>query len=151
MFQLVEDFRISSKSDEQSTPEPFKVKAGEALTMTIRFSRPTCEAFQVSLQRIDKSHTVAADSSLGGQDVCKENVVSPSRERQCSESDICTFADSLPRGFWCPPRLKHRNEALIEIANNRYLASLRDSDWLRFYMEAMDGLPIRGQRVFDLR
>jgi len=34
---------------------------------------------------------------------------------------------------------------------NRYLASLRDSDWLRFYMEAMDGLPIRGQRVLDLR
>merc|ERR1711920_125639 len=50
-MQLVEDFDVASKSDRRATPAPFIVKAGEDLTLTVRFSVPCRQTFQFTLQR----------------------------------------------------------------------------------------------------
>lgn len=50
-LQLVEDFGVAQKSSRNSPPGPFKVKAGEPLLLTARFSNPCRQTFQFTLQR----------------------------------------------------------------------------------------------------
>jgi protein arginine N-methyltransferase 7 len=50
-LQLVEDFDAAQKSDRNTAPAPFLVKAGEPLLLTVRFSNPCRQTFQFTLQR----------------------------------------------------------------------------------------------------
>jgi len=64
------------------------------------------------------------------------------------ESGPC-YEDSLVRGFWCPPRLRGRNESLIEAVNDWHYAMLNDTHRNEFYLDAMGGR-VQGKRVVDI-
>merc|ERR1712072_249879 len=65
-LQLVEDFGPAQKSNRNSPPEPFEVKAGEPLLLTVRFSNPCRQTFQFTLQReIPRSATASAKLPAG--------------------------------------------------------------------------------------
>mmetsp|Transcript_41537 Transcript_41537/g.115515 ORF Transcript_41537/g.115515 Transcript_41537/m.115515 type:complete len:425 (-) Transcript_41537:69-1343(-) len=59
------------------------------------------------------------------------------------------YEDSLVRGFWCPPRLRGRNESLIEAVNDWHYAMLNDTHRNEFYWDAMEG-QVQGKRVVDI-
>jgi len=59
------------------------------------------------------------------------------------------YEESQARGFWCPPRLRGRNESLIEAVNDWHYAMLNDSHRNDFYFDAMAGR-VRGKRVVDI-
>jgi len=59
------------------------------------------------------------------------------------------YEDSLLRSFWCPPRLRGRNESLIEAVNDWHYAMLNDSQRNQFYWDAMGGQVV-GKRVVDI-
>mmetsp|Transcript_40954 Transcript_40954/g.92058 ORF Transcript_40954/g.92058 Transcript_40954/m.92058 type:complete len:444 (+) Transcript_40954:50-1381(+) len=59
------------------------------------------------------------------------------------------YEDSLVRGFWCPPRLRGRNESLIEAVNDWHFAMLNDEHRNQFYWDSMENL-VKGKRVVDI-
>jgi len=69
-LQLVEDFDTASKSERHAAPQPFIVKAGEVLLLTVRFSVPCRQTFQFTLRRasaVSASVLAAAESpAVGG-------------------------------------------------------------------------------------
>lgn len=61
---------------------------------------------------------------------------------------VC-YEESLVKGFWCPPRLRGRNESLIEAVNDWHYAMLNDTHRNDFYWDAMAGR-VEGKRVVDI-
>lgn len=59
------------------------------------------------------------------------------------------FEESLVSGFWCAPRLKGRNESLVEAVNDWHFAMLNDSHRNQFYWDAMEGR-VEGKRCLDI-
>jgi protein arginine N-methyltransferase 7 len=59
------------------------------------------------------------------------------------------YEDSLVKGFWCPSRLRGRNESLIEAVNDWHFAMLNDSHRNKFYWNAMEGV-VQDKRVIDI-
>jgi len=59
------------------------------------------------------------------------------------------YEESQAKGFWCPPRLRGRNESLIEAVNDWHYAMLNDSHRNDFYFDAMAGR-VQGKRVVDI-
>eukprot|EP00747_Dinoflagellata_sp_TGD_P185745 gnl/TRDRNA2_/TRDRNA2_42442_c0_seq1.p1 gnl/TRDRNA2_/TRDRNA2_42442_c0~~gnl/TRDRNA2_/TRDRNA2_42442_c0_seq1.p1 ORF type:complete len:456 (+),score=95.19 gnl/TRDRNA2_/TRDRNA2_42442_c0_seq1:68-1435(+) len=59
------------------------------------------------------------------------------------------YEESLVRGFWCPPRLRGRNESLIEAVNDWHFAMLNDEHRNQFYWKAMEDR-VKGKRVIDI-
>eukprot|EP00811_Abedinium_folium_P030390 NODE_4865_length_1837_cov_6.991228.p1 GENE.NODE_4865_length_1837_cov_6.991228~~NODE_4865_length_1837_cov_6.991228.p1 ORF type:complete len:437 (-),score=131.20 NODE_4865_length_1837_cov_6.991228:243-1553(-) len=62
---------------------------------------------------------------------------------------MAVYEDTMVKGFWCPPRLRGRNESLIEAVNDWHFAMLNDTHRNEFYYEALRGL-VKGKRVIDL-
>lgn len=74
----------------------------------------------------------------------------------CDAKDDCddheeakVYEDTMVRGFWCPPRLRGRNESLIEAVNDWHFAMLNDSNRNQFYFDAMAEV-VEGKRVIDI-
>lgn len=59
------------------------------------------------------------------------------------------YEESLAKGFWCPPRLRGRNESLIEAVNDWHFAMLNDLHRNQFYFDSMKGC-LEGLRVVDI-
>lgn len=64
-------------------------------------------------------------------------------------NEITRYEDALTRGYWCPPRLRGRNESLIEAVNDWHFAMLNDSHRNQFYWDALEPC-VQGKRVVDL-
>lgn len=65
------------------------------------------------------------------------------------EENTRRYESSLVKGFWCPQRLKGRNESLIEAVNDWHFAMLNDLHRNQFYWKAMQG-KVQDQRVIDI-
>jgi len=59
------------------------------------------------------------------------------------------YETSLVKGFWCPSRLRGRNESLIEAVNDWHFAMLNDSHRNDFYWKSMDSV-VKDKRVIDI-
>lgn len=163
MVQFIEDFDEAQRGNRSVAPRVFTVEPGEELRLTIRFSEPSRECFQVLVQRSvgrAKSSDSAASGALPDDGLnfsCpSRGVRPPSPNHLASGNDgpadeICNIEASLPSGFWCPPRLRGRNEALVEEVNGWHAAALRDVDWNTFIGRAMASAPVEGKKVLLLR
>jgi len=70
------------------------------------------------------------------------------------DSGTRCYEDSLvkgPRrtGFWCPPRLRGRNESLIEAVNDWHYAMLNDTNRNQFYMDTLTAV-VKDKKVIDI-
>ncbi|CAE7390054.1 PRMT7 [Symbiodinium sp. CCMP2456] len=63
--------------------------------------------------------------------------------------DSTRYEDAMTRGHWVPPRLKGRNESLIEAVNDWHFAMLNDSHRNQFYWDALAAV-VQGKRVIDI-
>jgi len=59
------------------------------------------------------------------------------------------YEDSMEKGFWVPPRLRGRNDSLIEAVNDWHYAMLNDANRNEFYWDAMEDV-VRGKTVVDI-
>eukprot|EP00439_Symbiodinium_sp_Y106_P008097 s56_g1.t1 len=63
--------------------------------------------------------------------------------------DSTRYEDAMTRGHWVPPRLRGRNESLIEAVNDWHFAMLNDSHRNQFYWDALAAV-VQGKRVIDI-
>ncbi|CAE8659565.1 unnamed protein product, partial [Polarella glacialis] len=65
------------------------------------------------------------------------------------DAPVRNYEASVAKGFWVPPRLRGRNESLIEAVNDWHFAMLNDSHRNQFYWDAMEPF-VTGKRVIDI-
>lgn len=65
------------------------------------------------------------------------------------DGETVHYEDSLASGFWCPSRLRGRDESLIEAVNDWHFAMLNDAQRNQFYWDAMADV-VKGKRVVDI-
>lgn len=65
------------------------------------------------------------------------------------DEQVRHYEDGLVKGFWCPARLRGRNESLIEAVNDWHFAMLNDSHRNQFYWKSMEGV-VKDKKVIDI-
>jgi len=75
--------------------------------------------------------------------------IPPGCDAGTEEVETRHYEQSLARGFWCPSRLRGRNESLIEAVNDWHFAMLNDSHRNEFYWNAMEKW-VKDRRVIDI-
>lgn len=75
--------------------------------------------------------------------------IPPGCDADADEDEARVYEESLVKGFWCPPRLRGRNESLIEAVNDWHFAMLNDANRNQFYWDAMEDV-VKGKRVVDI-
>mmetsp|Transcript_43276 Transcript_43276/g.136722 ORF Transcript_43276/g.136722 Transcript_43276/m.136722 type:complete len:420 (-) Transcript_43276:205-1464(-) len=95
---------------------------------------------------------VDAGASTDGRGHIHGSFIPPGCDADDSYQDPSTsrnYEDSMVKGFWCPPRLRGRNESLIEAVNDWHFAMLNDANRNQFYFDAMSEV-VKGKRVVDI-
>lgn len=100
-----------------------------------------------------KQGEVAAElpGAVGG--VIEGSFIPPGCDASAAkEEEVVAYAcyeDNLAKGFWTPPRLKGRNESLIEAVNDWHFAMLNDLHRNQFYWDACESV-VKGKQVVDI-
>jgi len=79
----------------------------------------------------------------------KDSFVPPGCDHGEEYEDSTRYEDAMTRGHWVPPRLRGRNESLIEAVNDWHFAMLNDSHRNQFYWDALAAVA-KGKRVIDI-
>ncbi|CAE7549757.1 PRMT7, partial [Symbiodinium microadriaticum] len=81
--------------------------------------------------------------------VSEDSFIPPGCDDGEEYEDSTRYEDAMTRGHWVPPRLKGRNESLIEAVNDWHFAMLNDSHRNQFYWDALAAV-VQGKRVIDI-
>ncbi|CAE7268780.1 PRMT7 [Symbiodinium natans] len=91
----------------------------------------------------------AADTAMPKAPKYADSFIPPGCDDGDEYEDSTRYEEAMTRGHWVPPRLKGRNESLIEAVNDWHFAMLNDSHRNQFYWDALAAV-VQGKRVIDI-
>lgn len=65
------------------------------------------------------------------------------------DEESSRYEQVMTKGHWCPPRLRGRNDSLVEAVNDWHFAMLNDSHRNQFYWDALAAC-VKGKCVMDI-
>jgi len=140
MVQLLED---TADGGDSALPTDLVVKEGEEIELTVRFSTPHRDALQVTVKRCRVDLCTSRTEVQVAKEAC--GIVAP------SAGAAGGLDTALPKGFWCPSRLRQTNEALVEVVGSRYASMLSHQPWHEFFWHSLQDLSLEGKNLLDMR
>lgn len=97
------------------------------------------------VKRQEREATVASVAAPRYSD----SFIPPGCDDDEQDEESSCYEQVMTKGHWCPPRLRGRNDSLVEAVNDWHFAMLNDSHRNQFYWDALAAC-VKGKCVMDI-